>query len=105
MKRFALLIVSAILLLCGCDKMDNKITFENFTGKDFYDCQVWFRDTEGGDLIGYEEAGNVLMGESGKVKKLGNYCYIYAKDARGKMVMTKDKSAYDGMSFSKNDLY
>ena len=54
---------------------------------------------------GYEEAGNVMMGESAKVKKLGDYCYIYAKDSRGNMVMSKTVKAYDGMSFSKYDLF
>ena len=104
-----LLVVIALLggamLFSSCEKMGGKIEFSNMSGVDFYDCQVWFRNTEDGDLEGYEEAGNVMMGESAKVKKIGDYCYIYAKDARGNMVMSKTVKAYDGMSFSKYDLF
>jgi len=108
MKRIIITLVAVIavaFLFTSCEKMGGgRMSFENYTGKDFYDCQVWFRNTPDGDVVGWEEAGNVLMGESGKVKKLGEYCYIYAKDSRGNMVMTETKSAYDGMSFSKYDL-
>ncbi|MGM9764056.1 MAG: hypothetical protein ACI3ZQ_08560 [Candidatus Cryptobacteroides sp.] len=106
MKRIFKILVAiiAIISLSSCEKASNKMEFSNMSGVPFYDCQVWFRDSVDGELIGYEEAGNVLMGESARVKKLGNYCYIYAKDARGKMVMTETKEAYDGMKFSKYDL-
>ena len=100
-----LVAIIAIISLSSCEKMGGgKIEISNMSGVSFYDCQVWFRDTEDGELNGYEKAGNVMMGESVKVKKLGKFCYIYAKDVRGNMVMTKTKTAYDGMSFSKYDL-
>jgi len=109
MKRIILTLISllaVIVLFNSCEKTSGgRMSFKNYTGKDFYDCKVWFRNTPDGELIGWEEAGNVLMGESGQVKKLGDYCYIHAKDYRGNMVMTKTQKAYNGMSFSKYDLF
>lgn len=77
----------------------------NVSGTSFYDCQVWFRATPEGELIDYVEVGNWMMGESVKVKKLGDYCYIYAKDFKGDMLMSKTLEAYDGMNINKRDLY
>lgn len=105
MKKLLLFISLAIMpLFASCEKDGGKMEFSNMSGVPFYDCQVCFRNSIDGELVGYEEAGNVLMGESSKVKKLGDYCYVYAKDARGNMVMTEIKEAFDGMSFSKYDL-
>ena len=99
-----LMCCTLIALSVSCTK-SGKMEFSNLSGKDFYGCQIWFSDSENGNLIGYEEAGNVMMGESGKVKMLGAYCYVYAKDASGRMVMTKTKKAFDGMTFYRSDLY
>jgi len=105
LKVFKLLMCMTLIgLSVSCSKTD-KMEFTNLTGKAFYGCQIWFRDTENGDLVGCEEAGNIMMGERGKVKMLGAYCYVYAKDASGRMVMTKTKKAFDGLTFYRSDLY
>lgn len=103
-KLFAVSV--SLLFLNSCEKMGyDNMTFSNMSGVDFYDCKMYFSNSEDGALIDYEDAGNVMMGASTSVKKLGDYCYIYAKDYRGGVVMSKKERAYDGMTISKYDLY
>ncbi len=57
----ALTILSLVLI--GCSKEDdNSKTITNLSGTTWYDAQVWFRDTEGGELSGYSEVGMVTVG-------------------------------------------
>ena len=81
--------------------------FSNMSGTSFYDCDIWFWNSEdpSDGAIGYENAGNVMMGETGEVTKLGEYCNVNAKDASGRMVMSKIMKAYDGMKIYKSDLF
>lgn len=107
MKNFILSLITlfSICIFSSCEKLSNKIEITNVSGTSFYDCQIWFRTGSDGDLIDYIEVGNWMMGESVKVKKLGDHCYIYAKDVRGNLVMSKTLEAYDGLRIDKYDLY
>lgn len=108
-KVFAMLLfVMAMGLLTSCSKeSERKMEFTNMSGTDFYGCDVWFWNSENSSdgAIDYEKAGNVLMGETGEVKKLGEYCSINARDASGNYVMSKIKKAYNGVTFYKRDMY
>lgn len=107
-KRFFLLLFVMVMgLMSSCSKDGNKMEFTNMSGTDFYGCDVWFwnGETSSDGAIGYEKAGNVLMGQTGKVEKLGEYCSINAKDARGNYVTSKIKKAYNGVRFNRSDLY
>ena len=94
-KLFTLAMMVTALAFVGCSDDDEtsgralKIT--NATSYNWYNAQVWFRDTEEGDLKGYEEIGNVMIGESVVVNAQGEMFYIYAKDHRGNLLMTKNR--------------
>jgi hypothetical protein len=108
MKRglfFALVMLS--LVLGGCSKDDdNTKTITNLSGVNWYDAQVWFRDTEGGELSGYDEVGMVTVGETCTVSTNKAMFYIYAKDARGKLIMCKDiKFVNNKATVTENDLF
>ena len=49
--------------------------------------------------------GNVLMGESGEVEKLGEYCNVNAGNSNGQMIMSRIIRAYDGVTFYKSDMF
>ncbi len=108
MKRsFFLALTILSLVLIGCSKEDdNSKTITNLSGTTWYDAQVWFRDTEGGELSGYSEVGMVTVGGTCTVSTNKAMFYIYAKDARGKMIMCKDiKFINDKATVTENDLF
>ena len=87
-------VLSAILLITvlfsGCSKDDNNSkTITNLSGETWYKAQVWFRDSPNGDLNGYKDVGTVDVGESCIVDTDEPFFYIYAKDARGKLIMSE----------------
>lgn len=79
-----------LFLLNGCskDEKDSK-TITNLSGVTWYKAQVWFRSSPDGDLNGYKDVGTVDIGESCTVDTDEPYFYIYAKDARGKLIMSE----------------
>ena len=78
------------MLLSGCSKDDsNSKTITNLSGATWYKAQVWFRSSPDGDLNGYKDVGTVDIGESCTVDTDEPYFYIYAKDARGKLIMSE----------------
>ncbi len=79
-----------VAFLSGCSKEDNTVTITNLSGKSWYETQVWFRQTEDGELSGYTEVGTVDVGSSCVVETDDPIFYIYAKDNRGKMIMSKN---------------
>lgn len=89
-KILTVMVIALQFILCGCSKDDNEIIITNLSGVNWYDTQVWFRETEGGDLKGYKEVGLVAIGSTCVVETEMPYFYIYAKDNRGRMIMSKD---------------
>lgn len=79
-----------VAFLSGCSKEDNTVTITNLSGKSWYETQVWFRQTEDGELSGYTDVGTVDVGSSCVVETDDPIFYIYAKDNRGKMIMSKN---------------
>ncbi len=107
MKRIAFILVIALqFLLCGCSKEDDGVIITNLSGKNWYDAQVWFRETEGGELKGYEDVGMVTTGSNCIVYTSLPYFYIYAKDNRGRMIMSKDVRISGGKAtITEKDLF
>lgn len=79
-----------VAFLSGCSKEDNTVTITNLSGKSWYETQVWFRQTEDGELSEYTEVGTVDVGSTCVVETDDPIFYIYAKDNRGKMIMSKN---------------
>lgn len=89
-KIMAILVIALQFILCGCSKDDNEVIITNLSGKNWYETQVWFRKSDGGELTGYTEVGMVSVGSTCVVETSEPYFYIYAKDNRGRMIMSKD---------------
>lgn len=83
-----LLLIAVLLNGCSKDDKDSK-TITNLSGVTWYKAQVWFRSSPDGDLNGYKDVGTVDVGESCTVDTDEPYFYIYAKDARGKLIMSE----------------
>ena len=80
-----------MLALASCSGDDGeKVVITNLSGQTWYNAQVWFRDTPGGDLNGFKDVGTVDVGKNCAVETDCQYFYIYAKSATGKMIMSKD---------------
>lgn len=107
MKRIAFILVIALqFILCGCSKDDDGIYITNLSGKNWYGTQVWLRDSDGGDLKGYKEVGLVTNGSTCVIDTETPYFYIYAKDNRGKMIMSKDiRVAGEKATVTEKDLF
>lgn len=88
MKKTMIMLACA-LALAGCKK-ENDFTITNLSGKNWYDTEVWFSETdEAGGLIGSSEVGNVEIGESCIVEPKGEFFYIHANDNNGDLIMSK----------------
>lgn len=103
MKKILLMLAMALpIAFASCsDDGDKMKTIKNLTGTTWYDTQVWFMEsTEAESMTGYQEVGDVAVGESCTVESESAYFYVYAKDARGRMIMSQpkplDKSVYVG---------
>ncbi len=84
------IILFIAILLSGCSKDDkDSKTITNLSGETWYKAQVWFRDSPNGDLNGYKDVGTVDVGESCIVDTDEPFFYIYAKDAKGKLIMSE----------------
>ena len=100
-----MLLLAVCAAFASCSKEDeNKFEITNASGVNFYDCKVWFRNTIDGELTTYESVGNILINQSVKVKKHGNYFYISGKNANGKTLMSTDLRVSDGVNIYKKDL-
>lgn len=109
MKKLILLFILISALLVGCKKENEKphYTIQNLSGVTWYNAEVWFRNTPGGELeIWQAKVGMVENGSSCSVETDCSYFYIYAKDYRGKMIMSKDIKLNTGTIIVKAaDLY
>lgn len=109
MKKVLLIIVVGLLLaFAGCSKDDEpQQTITNLSGVNWYDAQIWFKDSEGGELKGYESVGSVSIGDKCNVSTEATYFYVYAKNASGKLLMSKDIpfSSSKKTNVTKNDMY
>lgn len=105
MKKILFLLL-AVLSLAGCSKDDDLFVITNRSGITWYDTQIWFRDSEEGDMNSYKEVGTVNIGSSCAVEPDGAYFYIYAEDARGEMIMSKNiKVNGSSATVREGDLY
>ena len=95
-----------IVFVSCSDDSDNVKVIKNLTGTSWYDTQIWFMEsTDPESMTGYEEVGDVAVGESCTVESESAYFYIYAKDARGNLIMSKPKPLIESVSVEENDLY
>jgi len=108
MKQLIFSLMACLVLFTGCSDDDDKPTksITNLSGVTWYKTQVWFRDAEGGDLSGYKDVGTVNIGDACYVDTDKPIFYIYAKDASGNMVMSKDiYFSNDKATVNSKDLY
>ena len=109
MKRlFFISLACCVLAFAGCSKDDEpQQTITNLSGVGWYDAQIWFRNSEGGELSGYKTVGTVSIGESCKVSASTTYFYVYAKSASGKLLMSNDIpfSSAGKTNVTANDMY
>ena len=99
-----LLLLAAISLL-GCTKENDSVIVTNLSGTDWHETQVWYGQSEK-ELEGYSEVGTVRIGQSCMVETDCGMVYIYAKDSRGRVVMSKPKDATSGsVTIKESDLY
>ena len=92
-KILFLMALLPMMLLTACSDDDTESKeIKNLSGKTWYDTQVWFMtSTDAESLDGYQEVGDISVGESCTVNSDKGYFYIYAKDNRGKLIMSKPK--------------
>ena len=105
---FAVMACVCLTLFTGCSKDDEEATktITNLSGVTWYKAQVWFKDAEGGELSGYKDVGTIDIGDKCSVSTDSPVFYINAKDASGKMVMSKDiHFSNDKATVTQRDLY
>lgn len=90
MKKLFPIIVALLAILPSCSKEENSVTITNLSGKNWYETQVWFRQSEEGELSGYTEVGMVEVSSTCVVETEEPIFYIYAKDNRGRMIMSRN---------------
>lgn len=90
MKKLFPFLIAIFALLSSCSKDDKSITITNLSGKNWYEAQVWFRQSEDGELSGYTDVGMVGVGSTCVVETEEPIFYIYAKDNRGRMIMSRN---------------
>lgn len=108
MKQLFIATLICMALFTGCSKDDDEPTktITNLSGATWYKTQVWFRDVEGGELSGYKDVGMVDIGKACNIDTDKPVFYIYAKDAAGKMIMSKDiYFSNDKATVTAKDLY
>lgn len=95
-----------MIVFASCSKDNESLKeIKNLSGETWYDAQVWFMDSpESENLAGYQNVGDVGIGESCTVDSDNAYFYIYAKNSRGKLIMSKPKSLSSSNSVKENDL-
>ena len=99
------MVLPMVLLSCS-DDGDKMKTIKNLTGTTWYDTQVWFMEsTEAESTTGYQEVGDVSVGESCTVESESAYFYVYAKDAKGKVLMSQPKPLNKSVSVEEDDLF
>lgn len=107
MKKF-LFVLSMTLpmfIFTACSKDDEKV-IKNLSGSNWYDTQVWFMNSSDAEsLDSYQDVGDVGIGESCTVDSDKSYFYIYAKNSRGKLIMSRPKILTSSNSITENDLY
>lgn len=103
MKKILALAFAAIL--SGCTKDDNEVIITNLSGTDWYNTQVWYGNSAK-DLQGYSDVGYVAIGESCSVETDCSMVYIYAKDSKGRLVMSEPMDATRGkVTITEKDLF
>jgi len=103
--KILMLLLVTCLAITSCSK-DDEDTFEitNVTGLPFYDCNVWFMDSKGGELTNYEKVGNLLNNETVRVKKQGLFFNIDARNSSGKLILSNDIMVSDKVNIYKSNL-
>lgn len=109
MRKLFLIMAMAlpmVLMSCSDDDGEKMKTIKNLTGTSWYDAQIWFMEsTEAESMTGYQEVGDVAIGESCTVESESAYFYVYAKDARGKVLMSQPKPLNKSVSVKEDDLF
>lgn len=95
------------VLFSSCDNgMNYRVT--NLSGVDWYKTEVWFKssDNAGSGLDGSQSIGTVLIGNSASFTTKSAYCYIYAYDRSGNMVMSQTVPlSGNSITIRQSDLY
>ena len=99
------ILLLAAISLFGCTKENESVVITNLSGTDWHETQVWYGQSEK-ELEGYSEVGTVRIGQSCMVGTECGMMYIYAKDNRGRVVMSKQKDATSGsVTIKESDLF
>lgn len=89
--RKLILLIAFVTLFFACEK-GNENTYEvvNLSGVDWYNAQAWFSNHSDPDseFTGYENIGNIMIGESVQVSTDALYILISAKNSSGGSVMS-----------------
>ena len=107
MKKAILMLAMVLpMVLTSCSDEGNIKTIKNLTGVSWHDAQIWFMEsTEAESMVGYQEIGYVGIGESCEVDSESAYFYVYAKDSRGRTVMSRPKRLSEVVSVYEDDLF
>lgn len=109
MKRLLIMLAAMLPLFAfvGCsDEEDSQKEIKNLSGTNWYEAQVWFLESEDPDsMTSYVEVGDVENGESCFVNSDQNYFYIYAKDGRGRLIMSQPQPLLGSNLVSESDLF
>lgn len=90
--RKMVLLLAFVPLFFACEKEESN-TYEviNLSGVDWYNAQAWFSNDSDPDseFTGYENIGNVLIGENVQISTDALYILISAKNSSGGSVMSR----------------